>query len=268
MIAVTSDDHWGDLRSGDIADYEGAAQILDLISDLRPDMWVKIGDWLDYTRCGKRQVLKAQEGRLRGMSFRLRCQGIPLIWVPGNHDRSGRLTDISPFGFDGGWANTVSPSTVIDGWLLEHGHRFDLFNKGLPFSPLAHALTRATGYVQEHWWPGLKDSWINPVAWISASQRSQARKNVLHDLAIEAAIKEGIDRICIGHTHTLDEKRGLIDQNGHGLYHFVNAGACTKEQAPSLVVLYADARVDLYEFSHATKKWRVTNIPGIRQETV
>jgi DNA repair exonuclease SbcCD nuclease subunit len=235
MIAVTSDWHWADGGGNDKANYEGAIHLIDFAFQLPIDAFVLAGDWHDFWKCGFKAVIRYNEARYRYLALRSRETRIPIVRVRGNHDSvSDRtlLEALRPYGL------TFVPGddgVQLAGWYICHGHRWDVFNRGFPLSPIAHVLTRAVGLIQEHVWEGLDESKLNPMSWISAARKG-------HDpvrAAATAWTKDALINVCFGHTH-----RRFIEQ-GPG-WKVVNCGCAVEGREASLALLDVAGTANLF----------------------
>jgi predicted phosphodiesterase len=241
LIAATSDWHLGDGGSADDSNVPGIRTVIAGMLDKPITTFAHVGDIGEWWQFGLDAVLRHNADLFVELDAALASRRIPFVLVRGNHDRFPALRLLKALrGVMRACELRVEQEHAdVGGWRLEHGHRWDDWNRnGSPLLPLSHGITRAVGWV-ERAFPGFDETALDPRRLVSPARSHKPRRHAAVHGRAEAWARENGRWICYGHTH-------LLAKWSSGSAVGVNAGCCVNGHA-EFVLLEPDGAAALFD---------------------
>jgi len=228
---VVSDWHVIDGRQAEPCDRELVRRFVAEAVALGVSEVILAGDIIDITRGGSGCIPAAAQFLGQAVGVPLGAAGIYCSYVFGNHDwTGGQAPVISHAIYAAGFRPELfrcSTGPEFRGpWQIEHGHRFDCWNRGGWLTHLARAATRIDGEADR---VGVELEVLSPVDWHPGMQIPELDLPT-HQQANRWAAATG-QHLVIGHSHACGDVSGWRGKQ----WRVLNPGAMVKGEPYSYV---------------------------------
>jgi len=235
---VSSDWHVIDGRPTEPCDRTLVRRLVDAAVSLRVAEVILAGDIIDLTRGGDGCIPAAAAFLGEAVGRPLASASIYCTYIFGNHDWYGakRASLVCQAcvaaGFDPLLFRCSTGPEIRGAWQIEHGHRFDPWNRGGFLSHLARAATRVDSVTDR---VGIELEYLNPHDW-HPGVRVPELDLPAHEQANRWAATFG-KSLVFGHTHAAGDVGG--SRKGAN-WRVLNTGACTQGDPFTYVTIRDD----------------------------